>query len=221
MDSSPRPASPTSPVVPTPTGQPVSPAESSLRIQPDILQRLDWLRVFGRPAPVELELGSGDGSFLLAYAAAHPERNFLGVERLLGRLRKLDRKGRRAGLLNLRGLRLEAGYVLEWMIPDHSLEALHVYFPDPWPKRRHWKRRLINPAFTQQAARVLAPGGVVYLRTDETTYFAQMQEVFSAHPGFAPVVEPPDLLACRTDFEVDFNAQGIPTCHAAWRLGAV
>src|SRR5262245_55971474 len=125
---------------------PESPSrESSLLIsRPDITKRLDYDALFLRSQPVELELGAGDGGFILHYAALHPERNFLAVERLLGRLRKIDRKGRRAGLKNIRGIRLEGGYVLKWMIPPTSLSALHVYFPDPWPKRRHWKRRLVD-----------------------------------------------------------------------------
>ena len=82
-----------------------------------------------------MELGCGDASFLVDYARRHPERNFIGVERLLGRLRKLDRKGRRAGLTNLRGVRIESSYFLEYLLPPHSVSALHVYFPDPWPNQ--------------------------------------------------------------------------------------
>ena len=96
---------------------------------------------------LEVELGSGDGSFLAQRAAAYPERNFLGVERLLGRLRKLDRKARRAGLTNVRLLRIEAGYFLEYLLPATSVHALHLYFPDPWPKRKHRKNRLVNERF--------------------------------------------------------------------------
>lgn len=200
------------------TATPAQPAEPTLRIAADIMQRLDFPALFGRTAPVEVELGAGDGSFLLAHAAAHPDRDFVGVERLLGRLRKIDRKGRRLGLSNLRALRLEAGYVLEWMIPAASLHALHVYFPDPWPKRRHWKRRLVNERFVELAARAVAPGGTFFARTDDPAYFEQMTAVFDAAPAlFERVPEPDGLLALKTDFESDFNAKGIPTLHAAWR----
>ena len=130
----------------------------TILIRPDILSRLDFAVLFGNTAPVELELGAGDGSFLLQYSAAHPEVNFLGVERLFGRLRKIDRKGRRQGLKNLRGLRMEATYLMDWMIAPASLSAIHVYFPDPWPKKRHHRRRLINPAFAALAAQSLRPG---------------------------------------------------------------
>ena len=209
------------PPLPAPALPPAAPLpEGALLIRPDIMQRLELAAIFGNANPVELELGAGDGSFIARYAAEHPGRNFLAVERLLGRLRKIDRKGRRGGLTNLRGLRLEAAYLLEWMVPAGSLAAIHIYFPDPWPKRRHWKHRLINERFTPLAHRALAPDGIVFLRTDELTYFAQMERVFDADPSFARVAAPPELLAVTTDFERGFNAQGIPTNHAAFqRLG--
>jgi tRNA (guanine-N7-)-methyltransferase len=203
----------------TPTVAPAPPAlpeADSLILPPDILSRIDFTSCFPSNQPVELELGAGDGSFLLRYSALHPERNFLGVERLLGRLRKIDRKGRRLGLTNLRALRLEAAYVLEWMIQPASLSALHVYFPDPWPKRRHWRRRLINERFTCLAARALQPGGRFYVRTDDASYFEQMLEVGNAQPLFQKVEEPTELLGVITDFEADFNRDGIATRHAAW-----
>jgi len=202
------PISPTSAVPPVP---------DSIILAPDILQRLDFPALFGSSAPVELELGAGDGSFLLRHTAQNPEHHFIGVERLLGRLRKIDRKGRRLGLRNLRVLRLEASYVLEWMIPPGSLAAIHVYFPDPWPKRRHWKRRLINHRFTSLAARALQPGGILFVRTDDVSYFEQMVEVGNAQPAFSPTREPDTLLALKTDFETHFNQKGIPTQHAAWQ----
>src|SRR5579863_4001990 len=109
-----------------------------------IVERLDVAGMFPRPQTLEVELGSGDGSFLVNYAKLHPERNFLGVERLLGRLRKLDKKGRRAGLTNLRGTRIESSYFVEYLLPAKSATAFHIYFPDPWPKRKHRKNRLVN-----------------------------------------------------------------------------
>lgn len=196
---------------------PTTTGPASLLLPPDILNRLDFPAVFGNAHPVELELGCGDGSFLLQWAARHPERNFLGVERLKGRLTKIDRKGRRQGLHHLRGLRLEAGYVLEWKLAPGSLSAIHVYFPDPWPKKRHHKRRLVQAPFTELAASVLAPGGHLYLRTDHREYFEQMEAVMSASPRFARSTEPEGLLDVKTDFEVGFNAEGKPTNHSAWR----
>ena len=183
-----------------------------------ILERLEPAQLFPQSQPLEVELGSGDGSFLVAYAKLHPERNFIGVERLLGRIRKTDRKGRRAGLTNLRGVRIESTYFLEYLLPAHAAAAIHVYFPDPWPKRKHRRHRLINERFTELARRALAPGGVVYLRTDDADYFAQMTAVFAASPHFHAVETPAELSAVTTDFERGFNTQGIATNRGAYRL---
>jgi tRNA (guanine-N7-)-methyltransferase len=181
------------------------------------VQRLDWGALFGRRQPIEVELGSGDGSFLAQYATLHPERNFLGVERLLGRLRKLNKKGLRAGLSNLALLRLEASYVIEFMIAPDSVDALHVYFPDPWPKRKHRKNRLINERFTEVAAQALKAGGVVYLRTDDVDYFQQMARVFGANERFEEVDTPAELAEVVTDFERNFHLRGVATNRAAYR----
>lgn len=182
-----------------------------------ILDPIDLDRLFAGPGPIEVDLGSGDGSFLVQVAAAYPGIRFLGVERLLGRLRKTDRKCARQGLGNVRLLRIEAAYFLRYLLAEASINALHVYFPDPWPKRKHWKNRLVNESFPGMAARALRDAGVVYLRTDDAPYFAQMQEVFAASAEFESVATPPELAAIRTDFEREFVARGIPTQHAAYR----
>jgi tRNA (guanine-N7-)-methyltransferase len=181
-----------------------------------IIERLEVEKLFVEAQPLEVELGSGDGSFLVNYAKLHPERNFLGVERLLGRLRKLDRKALRAGLDNLRGLRVESAYLLEYLLPPGSVAALHVYFPDPWPKRKHRKNRLVNARFTEIAHQALAPGGVVYLRTDDGDYFSQMVREFAANLAFRLVETPGELSAVVTDFERNFLARGVPTLRAAY-----
>jgi len=179
-----------------------------------ILDPLAVEKLYPAPGqPLEVELGAGDGSFLAAYAEARPDTNFLGVERLLGRLRKIDKKGCRAGLANLRLLRLEADYLTRHLLKPGSVQAFHIYFPDPWPKRRHWKNRLVNEGFAGILARALAPGGFVHLRTDDPPYFAQMQAAFAACPAFTPVETPPELLAFQTDFERGFHARGVPTLH--------
>jgi tRNA (guanine-N7-)-methyltransferase len=179
---------------------------------------LPLAEMFTVSRPVEVELGSGDGSFLAQWSKSCPEINFIGVERLLGRLRKLDRKARRAGLTNLRLMRIEASYFLGYLLAPRSVEALHIYFPDPWPKRKHRKHRLINEQFPALAARVLLPGGIVYLRTDDHDYFDQMQDVFARDTRFLPRTTPDELLAIMTDFERGFHARGIRTCHAAYGL---
>ena len=184
---------------------------------PSILERIELAQLFPQNQPLEVELGSGDGTFLVDYAGRHPEHNFIGVERLLGRIRKMDRKGRRAGLINLRGVRIESSYFLEFLLPAQSAAALHIYFPDPWPKRKHRRHRLINERFPTLAHRALAPGGTVHLRTDHQDYFEQMTAVFAASPAFRPVETPTELSALLTDFERDFQARGIKTLRAAYR----
>lgn len=185
---------------------------------PSILERLDLAKLFPKAQPLEVELGCGDASFIAEYAKLHPGRNFIGVERLLGRIRKLDRKGRQAGLTNLCGVRIECAYFLECLLPPHSATALHVYFPDPWPKKKHWGNRLVNERFPELAHAALASGGVVYLRTDDEDYFAQMAAVFAASSAFRPGETPPELAALLTDFEKDFNARKIETLRAAYQL---
>jgi tRNA (guanine-N7-)-methyltransferase len=183
-----------------------------------IVERLNLEELFPKPQPLEVELGCGDASFLVEYARRHPEKNFIGVERLLGRIQKLDRKGRRAGLANLRGVRIESSYFSQYLLPPRSAVALHVYFPDPWPKKKHRKHRLIGGNFPALARAALAPSGVVYLRTDDADYFRQMTEVFGASGEFQKIETPAELAELPTDFEREFNARGITTLHAAYRI---
>ncbi len=183
-----------------------------------ILEPLELKELFSCPQPLEVELGCGDASFLVEYARQNPGTNFLGVERLLGRIQKLDRKGRRLELKNLRGVRIESAYFLQYLLPPHSARVLHIYFPDPWPKKKHRRHRLINETFPDLARAALQPGGVVYLRTDDADYFQQMNEVFGAAKTFESVETPATLSAVTTDFERDFNAQNIGTLRAAYRL---
>jgi tRNA (guanine-N7-)-methyltransferase len=197
---------------------PTPPQTSLLYGLPTILERLDLSRLFSVAQPLEVELGCGDASFLVEYARRNPQINFIGVERLLGRLQKLDKKGRRTGLANTRGVRIESSYFLEYLLPAHSAEALHIYFPDPWPKLKHRHHRLINEQFPALARRALTPGGTVFLRTDNTDYFQQMKEVFGAAREFSKVETPASLAEITTDFEREFNAQGIPTLRAAYRV---
>jgi tRNA (guanine-N7-)-methyltransferase len=180
------------------------------------VERLDLAPLFPVPQPLEVELGAGDGSFLIEWAGLNRNRNFIGVERLLGRLKKVEKKARRGGLTNVRGIRLEIAYFVEYLLPAGSASAFHIYFPDPWPKKRHRKNRLIQEPFTNALASALEPGGVVYLRTDDLDYFEQMLAVFGANPQFEAVPTPDRLAQVKTDFERDFNAKGIATNRAAY-----
>ena len=103
-------------------------------------------------------------------------------------------------LENLRGVRIESAYFLEHLLPTQSTTTLHIYFPDPWPKRKHRRHRLINDRFPSLARSALAPAGVVYLRTDDEDYFCQMREVFAGAVGFEAVQTPPDVMEVVTDF---------------------
>jgi len=200
----------------------VNPLGQSLIYElPSILERLDLSKVFTVNQSLEVELGSGDGTFLVDLAKSRPYHNFIGIERLLGRIRKMERKARRAGLTNLRGVRIESSYFLEYLLPRHSVTALHIYFPDPWPKRKHRRHRLVNERFPQLGHQALASGGMVYLRTDDRDYFEQMNGVFTASPLFHSTETPADLAGLLTDFERDFQSRGIGTLRAAYQAREV
>lgn len=198
---------------------PLAPLRSNTKLVyrlTSIVERLEPERLFGAPGPLEVELGCGDGSFLVARAQGHPHANFLGLERLVGRLRKLDRKAQRAGLKNVAGLRIEAAYCLEYLLPTNSASALHVYFPDPWPKKRHLRRRLVDDRFPGLASGVLGTAGRVYLRTDDPDYYEQMRSSFAGAKAFREVPTPEAIAGIRTDFEAAFNAEGKPTLRLAY-----
>src|SRR5438046_1944446 len=122
--------------------------EASVEYIPKSLtEPLNWDEVFPGSAPIEIDLGCGDGAFLMAMARANPEHNFLGIERLLGRVSKICRKVAREDLKNSRVLRIEVAYVVSNLLPDDSITAFHLLFPDPWPKRRHHRRRAFTLEF--------------------------------------------------------------------------
>jgi tRNA (guanine-N7-)-methyltransferase len=137
--------------------------------------RLDLEKVFGRSAPFQVDLGCGDGSFLLALAREFPEENFLGIERFAGRVRKASRKAK--DLTNVRVLRLETSYAVRYLLPENSVHAFHLLFPDPWPKRRHQRRRLVNLEFLESVLAALAPGGAFRVVTDQRDYFDQIESL--------------------------------------------
>jgi tRNA (guanine-N7-)-methyltransferase len=142
---------------------------------------------FGRTAPLVLEIGSGMGETTAAIAKQRPEVDFIAVEVHAPGIGSLLNRIEKEALANLRVIRHDAGEVLERMIPDASLAAIHLFFPDPWPKKRHHKRRLVQPEFAALAARKLAPGGVLHAATDWPDYAEHMSEVFSGESLFLPV----------------------------------
>ena len=159
---------------------------------------LDVQALYGRKAPLVLEIGSGMGETTAEIARARPETDFLAVEVHAPGVGSLLRLIERHALKNLRVIRHDAVEVLEKMIPDGALAGIHLFFPYPWPKKRHHKRRLVQPAFAALAARKLAPGGTLHAATDWADYAAQIEEVFSrngqfrkteARAGFRPVTK--------------------------------
>src|SRR5437762_3290637 len=132
---------------------------------------LDWREVFGNDHPVELEIGTGKGTFLTDQAKARPDVNFFGVEWANWFYRYASDRLRRNGCTNARVVRAEALYFLSEFVTGESVSVLHVYFPDPWPKKRHHKRRLVQEPFLRQAERILAPGGRLQVVTDHKGYF--------------------------------------------------
>lgn len=183
-----------------------------------VIDRIPLDTMFPKEQPLEIEIGAGDGSFIDQWHQLHPERNYLALERLLGRLTKIRKKALRSSLCNLICIRAEASYFTDYLLPAQWARAFHIYFPDPWPKKRHHKNRLIQPGYAAAVWRALEPGGVVYLRTDDVPYFTHMKEVFASVTGlFAETETPAELAAVTTDFERFFNAKGIPTNYAAYR----
>lgn len=176
----------------------------------NIVERVLFTAIFDTPRPVEIDIGCGDGSFLAQRAAQHPDRNFLGIERLLGRVRRSCRRAERLGLGNVRVLRLESAYALEHVLPLGCVEVIHVSFPDPWPKRRHHRRRLVNAAFLDALHATLSPGGELRLSTDDAPYFTWMQSVSAGRADFAAEDWHPGADYPQTAFERIFRSEGLP-----------
>lgn len=173
--------------------------------------------IFPRTAPLDLDLGCGDGSFLLAMARRHPERNFLGTERQLGRVEKVARRIAREELSNTRVLRLESHYAARHLLPEQSVAICYILFPDPWPKRYHHPRRLLQEEFMIALRRVLLPGGELRVKTDDLPYFQWMEKIWARGAGYERVgwEEEPDWP--ETDFEQQFLAKGLPIYRARLR----
>jgi tRNA (guanine-N7-)-methyltransferase len=146
---------------------------------------LDFAALFGNAHPVVLEIGFGMGETTAAIAAAHPHVNFLGVEMHLPGVGALLRRLDAQGLANVRVLRRDAVDVVERLLPRACLAGIHVYFPDPWPKKRHHKRRLLQPPFVHALAQRLAPGGYLHVATDWQPYAEEILATLSAEPLLA------------------------------------
>jgi len=175
---------------------------------PNVVDRLVWAQFFSREALIEIDAGSGDGSFVLARAAQFPDRNFLAIERLLGRVRKTCRLAAEAGLKNVRVLRLETLYTFTHLLPNNSVSVIHVGFPDPWPKRKHQRKRLLRKPFFEIAQGLLVAGGELRIKTDDEPYYLEIAKTAAEFPGFVTEewIEPLDYP--KTGFERSFLAEG-------------
>jgi tRNA (guanine-N7-)-methyltransferase len=185
-------------------------------IPASILEPLSPSEIFGTGRLVEVDLGSGPGKFLVESARRFPERNFLGIERLLGRVRKTCRAASTIGLTNVRVLRLELDYTVRYLLPENSIWRFHLNFPDPWPKRRHQARRVVDDEFLQAIHRSLLEGGELWIKTDHESYFQNIERV-AARTDLWTSLEWAEEGYPRTDFEEQFLAKDLPVYRL--RLG--
>ena len=184
----------------------------------DYFQKLALEEISRDGRALEIDLGCGDGSFLMEMAREYPERDFLGVERLLGRVRKVCKKIRRRGLENARVLRLDSRYVVEWLLPEASVSRLHLLCPDPWPKVRHHRRRLMQVEFLEAVRKALVPGGEFLFMTDHEEYFQWAAGKMAEFGGFEVLEwEEDTFFYPKTDFQVQWEAEG----KRMWRLRGV
>lgn len=182
-----------------------------------------WSVLFGNDQPIEIEVGSGKGLFLLNAALTHPERNFLGIE--IDRKYALYAATRLAKrqLPNAKMAPTDARALLRDQVPDASVAAVHVYFPDPWWKTRHHKRRVFTEEFARQCARILQPGGLLHLATDVPEYFQVMTELIAAIPEFQSMPPPSERAPSHdmdylSNFERKARKRDTPVLRASYAL---
>lgn len=171
--------------------------------------------------PWEVELGYGKGKYLLKQALAHPERRFLGIEVVSKYQKLLSKRARHWGADNLFNIRGEAHYVLSTMLPRGFADRLHVYFPDPWPKAKHHRRRLFDPETVDLVLGILKPGGELCFATDFLDYGELVMELLDGYPQLTvePVLGPwPD--GARTNYEAKYMEEGRPIIRCRAHLAA-
>jgi tRNA (guanine-N7-)-methyltransferase len=183
----------------------------------DIFRRATLTDIFAREAPLELDLGAGEGAFLMEMARRHPERNFLATERMAGRVSSMCGRIERDRLANARVLHLESAYVVKHLLPLGQVSSAHLLFPDPWPKRQHHPRRVFQEEFLRDVHAALAPGGEFRIKTDDLPYFTWMEKVIARVPGFERLEWVPEPDEPRTGFERHFLAKGLPIHRARLR----
>jgi tRNA (guanine-N7-)-methyltransferase len=166
-------------------------------------------KIFDQPSkPLEVDLGCGKGRFLVSRAMRFPDTNFMGVDRQMMRVRKTDKKIQQQHLGNVRLLRTDISYAVQHLFPRESISSCYLFFPDPWPKRRHHARRIVNPMFSHALLRSLTPGGCIHIATDHEEYAEAMCTTFAINEGFRkaePFIPDDDE---TTEFEQLFVAKG-------------
>ncbi|HQQ77240.1 MAG TPA: tRNA (guanosine(46)-N7)-methyltransferase TrmB [Thermoanaerobaculia bacterium] len=183
---------------------------------------VDFAAIFGRKAPVEMEIGVGKGRFLLGAAAANRDRDFFGLEIEAEYAAIVRVRAERASLPNVRVERLDGKAFVASRLAPGCLAALHVYFPDPWPKKRHHKRRLVDPGWASAAARALEPGGLLRVASDHADYWTVIDAVLSAEPLLAKLApEETGEWSTGTNYELKFLKTGRPIRKAVFRRVAV
>jgi tRNA (guanine-N7-)-methyltransferase len=182
---------------------------------------IDFSALFGRVAPVEMEIGVGKGRFLLAAAAAHPDRDWFGLEIEPGYAEIVRLKAGRAGLSNLRIERIDGKAFVKRRLSPGCLAGLHVYFPDPWPKKRHHKRRLVDADWAGAAARALGPGCLLRVASDHEEYFSVIDDTLSKEPLLERLSrEETGDWSTGTSYELKFLKTGRPIQNAVFRARA-
>ncbi|WLD58265.1 tRNA (guanosine(46)-N7)-methyltransferase TrmB [Salinispirillum sp. LH 10-3-1] len=181
---------------------------------------LDFAQLFGRPAPVVLEIGFGMGDSLLDMALASPDKNFIGIEVHLPGVGRLMNRAHEAGATNLKVMKEDAVEILKKQVPDGSLAGVQIFFPDPWHKKKHNKRRIVQPEFVALLAQKMVPGAVLHLATDWENYAEHMMEVMTAAPDFNNTQGTGQFTAGRPAFrpETKFERRGHKLGHGVWDL---
>jgi len=188
-------------------------------VEGQVLEPMSW---FDAPGPFELEIGCGKGGFLLARARANPAVRLLGVEWANKFYTYAADRMVRRGVDNVRVMRTDARYLVQDHLPDACLRILHLYHPDPWPKKRHHKRRLVQVRFAEAVARILEPGGQWLIQTDHRDYFDWIQEVLDSVPAFEPIewvdtVGGANAEWSGTNFEVKYQREGRSIYRVAYQ----
>ncbi len=193
----------------TQTTKPQPGADLILSLPAPVLPPWNFAHIFGNHHPLEIDAGSGKGRFLLARAKKYPNTNFLGIERQNNRIKKVARKAARVHCHNVRLVKADISFILQNLIRDNSIRTLYIFYPDPWPKRRHHKRRLIQTAFLDLVCQKLQPGGKVHFATDHTDYAAVAKTCMENHDTLTPCDPFMPSPEEKTDFELIFEAHGL------------